>query len=92
MALVSGSTKGIEIMMKRVNKFMEYNNVIINETKSQYHWNNSKKGPADLRTVEFHVCGPSQISEIASFNLCPLKMLNKRLNSSKDTRGLLDQI
>lgn len=50
MALVSGSTKGIEIMMKRVNKFMEYNNVIINETKSQYHWNNSKKGPADLRT------------------------------------------
>lgn len=50
MALVSGSKKGIELMMERVNRFMEYNNVIINETKSHYHWNNSKKGPADLRT------------------------------------------
>lgn len=40
MALISGSKKGIETLMNRVNRFMEYNRVTINATKSQYHWNN----------------------------------------------------
>ena len=48
MALVSGSKTGIQNLMNKVNRFMEYNRVIINETKSQYHWVNTVQ--ADVRT------------------------------------------
>ena len=42
-ALLASSRKGIEERMKKVNSFMEYNNICINEDKSTYHWNRDQE-------------------------------------------------
>lgn len=41
-ALLASSRKGIEERMKRVNDFMEHNNIKLNEDKSYYMWNRDR--------------------------------------------------
>ena len=48
MTLMAQDKAGITDLMKKVNIFMEFNNVIINNGKSSYHWMNDDE--ADLST------------------------------------------